>query len=268
MSPDLHDHLNKRSLSYREGVFYLSRESDAFAAQEKIYLRMREKEGRLYPDDVLMRLPDVDPGHPLAREWRIRKTSMERLMTYLGRRSHATRLLDLGCGSGWMARHLAGLPDCHVFALDLNRPELAQGARVFSDCPRLCFIYGNIFEDIFPAPCFDIIVMAGSIQYFPDAAALINRLSGHLDRGGEIHIVDSPFYSERTAAAARERTKRHYLDLGFPDMAAHYHHHLFSSLAPFGPVLMYNPKAPVQRVRRRLLSRGLSPFPWIRIAVR
>ncbi len=264
MPPDLKEYLIKHCIECRSGVFYLSHE-DRFKAQEEIYLKVRKKEGRIYSDAVLRPLPKIDSGHPLYDEWKIRETSMKRFMVYLRNKETPVHLLDLGCGNGWIARHLADLPACEVFALDLNRPELEQGARVFAGRKGLSFIYGNLFEDIFPADCFDIIVLAGSIQYFSDHRSLLNRLFAFLRSGGEIHIIDSPFYNERTVSAAKERTKRHYLDLGFPDMTAHYHHPLFSSLKNHRPAMLYNPKAPVQRVRRKFLNRSLSPFPWIRL---
>ena len=37
-----------------------------------LYLRVRAKEGRLHPDDLVMRLPHVPETHPHALEWRLR----------------------------------------------------------------------------------------------------------------------------------------------------------------------------------------------------
>ncbi len=37
-----------------------------------LYLRVREKEGRLYSDQIVARLPDIPADHPLVDEWRAR----------------------------------------------------------------------------------------------------------------------------------------------------------------------------------------------------
>jgi len=51
--------------------------------QERAYLAVREKEGRIYSDRELARLPEVEPNHPHYREWRIRASSLNRLLRYL-----------------------------------------------------------------------------------------------------------------------------------------------------------------------------------------
>jgi len=62
------------------------------------YLRARSAEGRLYPDDVVARLPLVPPSDPLAREWRMRADSATRLVGYLrrGPRSPAAHWSTIG----------------------------------------------------------------------------------------------------------------------------------------------------------------------------
>jgi ubiquinone/menaquinone biosynthesis C-methylase UbiE len=228
-----------------------------------LYLATRTKESRIYSDEVVSALPRMPAGHPLHGEWRIRDSSSRRLLDYLAGMPGPLALLDVGCGNGWMAARLARLPGCEVCALDLNRPELEQGARVWGDLPGLTFVYGNLLEEILPEKRFDIVTLAGSIQYFPDVHLLMDRLFTLLKASGEVHIIDSPFYNEKSAEAARERTRRHYRNLGHPEMAAHYHHHLFSSLNRYGPVLLYDPRKMIQRIKRKLFDRSLSPFPWV-----
>jgi hypothetical protein len=48
-------------------------------------------------------------------------------------------------------------------------------------------------------------------------------------------------------------------------MAARYHHHLFSSLKPYNPVLLYDPKKTLHRIKRKFFNRSLSPFPWVKL---
>lgn len=227
-----------------------------------LYLRVREKEGRLYSDDLLARLPSLPNGHPLAGEWRARSASASRLTRYLSRRPEPLRLLDLGCGNGWLSNLLARSPR-HVTGVDQNRTELRQAARVFSSNPNLCFLEADIFSAPFSFSAFDIIVLASVIQYFPDLRALLTQLLRYLKPNGEIHILDSPLYSDSEADAAKERTRTYYTCLGFPQMADFYFHHRFSDLKSFSPQVLYSPRA---LALKRLVRKFDSPLPWVMIS--
>jgi len=232
---------------------------------EEAYLAVRKVEGRLYPDDILRQLPEVSPDHPLFAEWQVRKDTLDRILACLHGKSRRLNILDLGCGNGWLSNRIAQNAGCRVCAVDLNREELAQGARVFADNPRLVFIYGDIFQPIFPKKSFDIILAASSIQYFPDIAALIRRLGEFIHAHGEIHIMDSPIYHETEVANAKFRTLRHYRSLGFAQMAQHYFHHTWDDLKPFHYHFLYKPHRFSQRLAKYLMRKNQSPFPWIRI---
>ncbi len=229
-----------------------------------IYLRVREKEGRLYSDDVVGRLPDLPRAHPLRAEWRARAASAARLGAYLAQLSRPLTILELGCGNGWLANRLARLQSCRVVGVDLNHFELSQAARVFAGNHCLGLLKADIFQAPFCERSFDTIIIASAIQYFPDLPMLIQRLRPLLSARGEIHILDSPFYSPSEAAEARARTQAYYAALGFPEMADHYHHHLLDTLAGFHPVRLYDPGSPLARLRR-LFHLVDSPFPWIRL---
>ncbi|NJN44701.1 MAG: hypothetical protein HC806_08275 [Anaerolineae bacterium] len=79
---------------------------------------------------------------------------------------------------------------------------------------------------------------------------------------GEIHVLDSPLYLQKELPEAQNRTQKYYASLGFPEMAAHYHHHTVSDLQPFSPIWLYNPNHWVNRVKQRL-GLVVSPFPWV-----
>lgn len=236
----------------------------AAAAFRKEYLEVRRREGRLFPDDIVAKLPELPDGHRWKNEWTLRARSLDRLERYLRARDGERSLLDLGCGNGWMANRLARIPDTTVLAVDLNLHELEQGARVFEGNPRLHFAYTDIFAAGFEPGCFDTAVLAGSAQYFPDLSALFNRLLQLVRPDGEIHVLDTPFYAPATVAAARERSRDHYVALGRPDMARHYHHHLETALEPVGARKLYEPRALQQRIKRRFSPD--SPFPWFVIS--
>lgn len=244
----------------RAGVRYLS-PPGAFAAQELAYVRIREREGRLFTDDVVAALPRLPPGHALADEWRLRADSAQRLARYASTRFAGRTVLDLGCGNGWLANVVAqAAQTCEVLGLDTNQLELEQAARVFGG-PRVQFAYGDVFSPQLRAGAFDAIVAASAIQYFPDLPALIERLLALLGPAGELHVLDSPLYTAPERAAAEARTRAYYAALDLP-APTHYSAHLWSDVAPFRPRALYDPRAAPNRLARKL-GAARSPFAWL-----
>jgi SAM-dependent methyltransferase len=228
-----------------------------------LYLRVREKEGRLYSDDIVAHLPLLPNGGTLADEWRARSASASRLTQYLSYQNTQLSILDLGCGNGWLS-NLLSKSGHRVLGVDQNRYEIKQAARLFSPNPCLFFIETNIFSAPFIAGTFDVIVLASVIQYFHDLPAVLKVLLRYLKPQGEIHIMDSPFYSDQEVQAAVHRSQQYYLSLGFPEMAGYYFHHHLSDLDSFNSKWLYDPQSHIYRLKR-LLGRVDSPFPWIRI---
>lgn len=254
--------LTSIEISTSEGVIYVS-DPETTLQFENLYLKVREREGRIYPDSIVKGLPNVEGNHPQFQEWQIRSKSLNKLISYLNQERKLRTILDLGCGNGWIANRLAQILKCRVYAIDLNQLELEQGARVFSGTTSLRFIYGDIFDNIFLEDSFDIILMASSVQYFSDIQRLVRMLLSLLKVGGEIHIIDSPFYREESVIAARQRTIDYYRELGYKEMVDHYYHHQWIELARFQYKINYDPESNLNRFRRRVLKGTISPFPWI-----
>jgi len=247
------------------GVWQVSG-AGAFDGHEERYLDVRGREGRLLADEVVRGLPAVPSVHPRAGEWRVRAWSLARLQRCLERRPQLREILDVGCGNGWMAARLAQLlPDRRVLGLDLNQGELEQGARVFAGRPRLAYAHADVMGEAMAAARADLVLLAGSVQYFPDLPSLLTRLCSLLNPGGELQIIDSPFYDDGAVDGARQRSEAYYRGIGCPEMAAHYHHHTWDQLRPFHPDLLHDPRRVLSRLRRRMPGSGESPFPWIRI---
>jgi SAM-dependent methyltransferase len=233
--------------------------SDRFT---EVYLRLRAQEGWAYTDAALAQLPEG--GFPAAqrRLWQWRWRSLARFCSYIQQKwpGGPAHLLDLGCGNGWMSAALARrFPASQVWAVDVNLPELEQGARVFANLPNVQFYCGDIFENHFLPNHFQCILLAGAIQYFPDLNALKNTLFSLLAPNGEIHVIDSNFYPHEPARLqARMATQGYYTRAGAPEMTHFYHHHLHTDW----PSINLN-----QGLFTRLLQKTgyLSPFPWKRM---
>jgi ubiquinone/menaquinone biosynthesis C-methylase UbiE len=247
-----------KNIPAQNGVVLLTEQAPG--EKNDLYLKARTLEGRLYDDSVVAILPNVPNLHPLKREWEVRRKSSARLVEYLKKKNARLPILDVGCGNGWMSNLLSHIPDSVVFALDLNLPELEQGARVFSKNSSLHFLYADLFESPLPENAFDIISVASAIQYFPDLPVLIERLLRLLKQSGEIHLLDSPLYTDAAVEAARRRSKAYYGQIGVPEMCEFYFHHTYSSLKDYPHDFQYRPNS-----IKSLLLRNASPFPWIRI---
>jgi ubiquinone/menaquinone biosynthesis C-methylase UbiE len=227
---------------------------------EKLYLRLREKEGRIYSDEEVAQLPAIKEAHPHHKEWLARKESAQKLINYLKKKKKATEILEIGCGNGWLSAKLAGLKGSMVTGIDINRNELEQAKRVFSHISNIQFIHGGIEELKAGELEFDVIVIAAAVQYFPSLEKLFKPIMGCLGRSGEIHIIDSHFYPLAELSAAKERSLLYYEAAGFPEMANWYFHHSFDELEQFDYSILYDPDSLFNR-----FLRNKNPFYWVRI---
>jgi SAM-dependent methyltransferase len=228
---------------------------------EEIYLQVRRKEGRIYSDAEVARLPFASKQNPHCREWRLRARSFTRFNKYLAGKGEGLRLLDLGGGNGWFSAQLAREHRHSYCCVDIILHELQQGARLFGG-RSVQFIQADVFDARFSLASFDLVVLNGSIQYFGDIPRLLAGLSRLLNPRGEIHILDSPFYAAKDLEAARQRTAQYYNGLGFPGMSQWYHHHSLDELAGHHYCVLANPESWWTRVASRLRLRA-GGFPWI-----
>ena len=167
------------------------------------YTRIRRAEGRTSDSaDFYRALPDCPPSHPLAWQWRIRRTSYVALVHLLGQRlNDGARVLDVGAGSGWLANRLdlAGYAAC---AIDLSadagdglgaaRHFAGQWPRLRADFDQLPLADGAV----------DAIVFNASFHYSADYWRTLAEACRVTRRGGLVVILDSPVY--RNAASGRQ----------------------------------------------------------------
>ena len=244
----------------KNGIYFLSEIDNTF---ESIYIAVRENEKRVYSDKEVELLPNTSSSNPHKEEWNMRKSSLHRFTNYIKKYNDKLNLLDIGCGNGWFSANIANSSSINIYALDVNKIELEQAARVFN-LKTIYYICGNIFDNIFEKHSYDIITLNSSIQYFDNFSTLIKRLFYFLTDEGEIHIIDSPIYNQNELAGAKERTARYYISNGFPEMAKHYYHHTFDELRDFSYKILYDPKA-VHNNLKKIFGFKDSPFPWISI---
>jgi ubiquinone/menaquinone biosynthesis C-methylase UbiE len=245
----------------REANLWLAQSPKENSSIEGLYHALRDKEGWIYPDAIVERLPIIAKSDPHSAQWLVRKNSFHRFVQYLIAQHSGSTILDVGCGNGWMANGLAkrGFQVC---AIDLNYPELRQAARIFRETTNATWLYGNVLSDVVPDDSIDYVVMASSLQYFIDIPQLMKSLFRIVRDAGEIHIIDTPFYSASEKDKAAQRSTAYFASIGYPDFADHYFHRTYDELRNYSFRLQYHPKRMMDKVRNILGQRG-SPFPWI-----
>lgn len=231
-----------------------------FSAFEQHYIDVRDKEGRLLSMEEIRRLPYPDASDKNYREWQLRQKSIRRLLKYVNTRQKALRILDIGCGNGFMTNLLVGTRHRAV-GVDVNLTELKQAAQAFPNV-RITWYCLDLLSETLPEDPFDIITFGASFQYFKEPAQILAVCRSLLKPGGEIHIIDSPFYHRDEKARAQQNSKRYFQSLQAEGMTEHYHHHSYDTLSAYTVEWKYRPGS----LLRRLFRITDSPFPWIKIS--
>jgi ubiquinone/menaquinone biosynthesis C-methylase UbiE len=227
------------------------------------YVNLRQKENRIHSDEIVKSLPNFDDHHPNKKEWEMRKSTLLKLMKILPKNKPKS-VLELGSGNCWLSYNLAKSLDAEICALDVNKTELQQGARVFGSQQNLSFVYADILSPVLKDMVFDAIILGASMQYFQRLENLLTSLLQHTTPSGSIYIADSPVYqSPASASAAKKRSIEYFGSQGFPEMADQYFHHTFEDLKKFSHKILYDPKSIISLWERKVLGRSLSVFPII-----
>lgn len=253
------DFFKNRSLKLMDGL-YFHKNLVRYQSFENQYISLRKKEGRIYSDGIVASLPDIEVSHPLFEEWIMRKKSTKRLVQYLNFRKPKT-ILEIGCGNGWLIHYINSSVKADCLGIDVNETELRQAVRIFGKKQGLSFIYADIFSELFDKSFADTIILASVLQYFSDAKGLLKRLVNILPFGGQLHLLDTPLYTEKTIQAARERSEKYFSSLDQTEMQFHYFHHQWNVLDTFNFTIRYNPDMFLNKLIRKIDND--SPFPWI-----
>jgi ubiquinone/menaquinone biosynthesis C-methylase UbiE len=223
---------------------------------EDLYIAVRQQEKRLYTDEQLLNLPEIDSLHAYCTEWKIRKRSAERLIAYLERKRRNLKILEIGCGNGWLSARMANISDTKVTGIDINQVEINQANRVFKK-DNLQFMYDAFNDNTFENESFDVIVFAASLQYFPSVINVLKQAQAILSKRGEIHIIDTPLYDPLEVSEADQRSRDYFTHMGFPEMSDYYYHHSISEFWGFKYRIMFNPDNIFNRFFKK------DPFYWI-----
>ena len=107
------------------------------------------------------------------------------------------RVLDLGCGAGQLASHLATRGAADVIGVDVSERMLAV-ARASWSHPRVTYQRAALEELAFEAARFDLIVSSLVLHYVDDYAGLVARIGRWLAPDGVlVYSVEHPIFTAR-----------------------------------------------------------------------
>lgn len=94
------------------------------------------------------------------------------------------RILEVGCGTGFLTRRLAGrYPDCRIEALDVSAEMIEQARRQVADVAAW---HVSDVLDFSPVQAYDLIASSSALHWIDDLGALFRHLRGLLRPGGQI----------------------------------------------------------------------------------
>jgi arsenite methyltransferase len=99
-------------------------------------------------------------------------------------------VLDLGCGSGWLCRRIAGLvPKGHVLGVDIAAEMLRRAEAASRQYSNLNFKEGAADRIPCESDSVDKIISVESSYYWPDPAAGVREMFRALRQGGSAWIL-------------------------------------------------------------------------------
>jgi len=132
------------------------------------------------------RLPRQELGLDGAPEWAAMRSM---LPDSLG----GERVLDLGCGYGWLCRWAESAGAAEVVGVDLSERMLARAAE-FDDAGHITYVRADL-ERFEPAGAFDVVVSSLTLHYVADLPRLVEAVAASLRDGGRlVFSCEHPIY--------------------------------------------------------------------------
>ena len=94
---------------------------------------------------------------------------------FVERTPAGSRVLDVGCGYGAVARSIAQrVSDVEVIGIDMDGRQIAQ-AKAADNPPNVTFLVGDVLEDLPPDTC-DTVVMSNILEHLEDRVGFLRRI--------------------------------------------------------------------------------------------
>jgi SAM-dependent methyltransferase len=195
----------------RDGILMLlsPQRREYFSQFLREYTHIRLAEGRgAQSASYFTRLPECDPSHPMAWQWRIRSCTVKAFdQSVAPALLPASKVLDLGAGCGWFSNHLAKLGH-HPCAIDVTVDEQDGLGAAHHYAPTWPRVQAEFDTLPFPDRSADVVVYNASLHYSTNYAQTLNEALRVLHPSGRIVVLESPIY-KRNESGARMAAERH-----------------------------------------------------------
>ncbi len=175
------------------------------------YAAIRAREGRGSPTpEYYLALPFHDLTGHNRWQWKIRSCSFQYLVSRVlppieARFGRSLRVLDIGAGNGWLSYRLAlcGHACVAVDLLDNDQDGLGAAAHYHRHLPwPFRCVQAEMDYLPFDNSQFDVAVFNASFHYSEDYARTLREAIRCLRPGGEVIVVDTPFYETEESGHA------------------------------------------------------------------
>ena len=112
------------------------------------------------------------------------------------------RVLDVGCGSGPVARRIARRnPGAEVLGIDLSVGQIERAKHRGAGVPNLRFRLGDAMDLALPDGGFDVVLSVASIKHWPDARRGLREMARVCQPGGRVWVneLDADLTDEEAA---------------------------------------------------------------------
>lgn len=100
------------------------------------------------------------------------------------------RVLDVGCGSGWLVRRLAALaPNGSVVGIDVSDEMVRRAQAASAEVPNAQFLHGTAEQIPAPPNSFTKVLSVESAYYWHDPARGLDEIFRVLEAGGSAWIL-------------------------------------------------------------------------------
>ncbi len=111
------------------------------------------------------------------------------------------RILDLGCGTGWLSAILGRFGP--TTGIDLSTVGIERARQLYPDVE---FVAGDLFSAALPHGTFDIVVAVQVIEHVEDQVGFLNLVADALRPGGHVLLItDNPWNLARWKPETLER---------------------------------------------------------------
>ena len=164
----------------------------------------------------LLQLPYRDYTGRQKSKWKVKARSL-RALTDLLRRYRLRRIVDLGCGNGWLSYRLAER-GYEVYAVDILTDNILglgvadMYARRGPPFERVC---GEMEHPPFLASSVDAVICNASLHYAESLEVAVRAIGTTLRTGGILCVMNSPVHRDSLSAANAQRDfRQHLMDSG------------------------------------------------------